>query len=221
MTYTPPHTSMADAMAEIINPTASATPAPSPDQSVSQGLVSDRHDADKLAAGEIDDKVTTAEALRLYEQAGTPISERSIQRYCLSGRLTAAKSYDANGMVYYLIDRASIDADIQRLKSAPLANRLPPQAPAFNASALAARTAQHHEAKQTQMTSIATRSSVMVAQLTHHVAQLEGERVLLREQLSRKDEQIAALNTQAAANSRTIDMLNALLDKASRYFPNV
>lgn len=212
MTYSPSHTSMAAALAEIIQPIDAGDIVPTPAPQA-------RHDAANPEMVEVADGVTTAEALRLYEQAGTPISERSIQRYCLNGRLTATRSYDSNGMPYYLIDRAAIDTDIARIKSAAPAERLPPKAPAFSASGLAARTRQHTETQSTQVSMMAGRSSALITQLQVQLQQMDGERQVLRDQLSKKDEQIAALNTQAAASSRTIDMLNGLLEKASRFFP--
>ncbi len=61
---------------------------------------------------------------------------------------------------------------------------------------------------------------MVIAQLQHQVQQSDAERLLLRDQLAKKDGQIGALNAQADANTRTISTLNGIIEKLARYFPN-
>lgn len=159
------------------------------------------------------DSVTTAEAVRIYEQAGQPRAERTLQRYCAEGILRSHKSFDTNGMTYYLIDRQSIMRHLETLRNSP-PSRMPPRAPAFSPTAESSHT--------TTLANTATTSSKLqmaLAQVSSRLNDTIAERDLLKEQLSRKDEQIAALNSQAQASTGTIASLQRMIEALTGYLP--
>lgn len=158
------------------------------------------------------DSVTTAEAIRIYEQSGYPRSDRSIQRDCATGVLTSHKSYDQNGMTYYLIERGSISRHIDKLRTTLVMR--PPRAPAFNPLTATRSTA---------VASTDSRASqgmqLMVAQLSSRLDDITAERQVLREQIAKKDEQIAALQSTQAASIGMIQSLQRLIDGLTGYLP--
>jgi hypothetical protein len=182
-----------------------------------------RHDADSdhahapmfvdPALSPFADTVTTAEALRLYDAAGVARSERSLQRYCLSGELRAQKSFDGNGMMFYLIDRQSIADHIAHLQSA--AQRMPPRPPAFQALATDRTLPPPSQYRQPS-----ARGTAMAMQhMAHSLTLVTSDRDFLRRELDMKNEQIRALNEQSIASSRLIGSLQAMIETVSAFLP--
>lgn len=208
MTYAQLHASMAAAMTGIINPAEPQLP-----------VADSRHGADNPETVMLDDAVTTTEALRLYEQAGTPLrNARS------SAIAKAAGSRPAKASTTMAWCTTSSPAPRSTPTSPGCATipptRLPPRPPAFNATRFHDRTKAHQSFNNHELTAANGRSSMVIAQLQHQVQQSDAERLLLRDQLAKKDGQIGALNAQADANTRTISTLNGIIEKLARYFPN-
>ncbi len=160
-----------------------------------------------------DDSVTTAEAIRIYEQSGQPRSERSLQRYCADGSLDCHKSYDANGMTYYLIDRSSIARHLEKLRSNPTVPR-PPRSTGYN---LATDTGPSTLPATPRGNS--AKLEMALTQLSHRLSDTTAERDLLRQQLEKKDAQIEALNTQQLASTGMIQGLQRMIDALTGYMP--
>jgi hypothetical protein len=160
------------------------------------------------------DTVTTAEAIRIYEEAGFPRSDRSLQRYCATGQVRAHKSYDDHGMVFYRIERASIAAHIQTIKTTR--PQYPARAPQYQP--LSADTSLP---PASGMGSPSSQRGVAFAQqmMGQTLAAMTGERDVLREQLRKKDEQIAALNEHVIASSRVIGGLQDMLKHITNFLP--
>ena len=158
------------------------------------------------------DSVTTAEAIRIYEQSGYPRSERSIQRDSASGLLTSHKSYDQNGMTYYLIERTSIARHIDKLKSSPQLSR-PPRTPNYD---LATDT---RPANLPALSRGSAKMELVLTQLSHRLSETIADRDILRQQLARKDAQIEALNTQQLASTGMIQGLQRMIDALTGYLP--
>lgn len=159
------------------------------------------------------DSVTTAEAIRIYEQSGYPRSERSIQRDSASGLLTSHKSYDQNGMTYYLIDRSSIARHVDKLKSSPQPSR-PPRSPGYDLST---------DTRPTNLPSLArgntAKMEMVLTQMSQRLSETMADRDVLREQLTKKDAQIDALNTQQLASTGMIQGLQRMIDALTGYLP--
>jgi hypothetical protein len=151
--------------------------------------------------------VTTREALQLFEEAGLPRNQRSIERYCADGKLDAF--FDPDEQRYY-ISRASAERLIgQMLEIKARHEAVNPVAsgPARSDGIRPATTLPRHE------------PAVHQPESAHpHIQELESEVVTLKGEIKKLEEKHFTVSYEKKASEQMVTMLREQLKEDRKEF---
>ncbi len=149
------------------------------------------------------------EALERYERAGLPRTPRSVQRYCAKGHLQC-RLLETQFGEKWLIEPQSVDKHIAYIKEVtPTTSRDKSR----HAATTVARENKDDLPRQGASTSDDQSRLVATStpDLSRYVERLEGENSFLRNQVDRKDDQIAALLERDKETNTLIHRLQSML----------
>lgn len=153
--------------------------------------------------------LTLDETARMFAEAGLPRNIRSLQRYCVAGRLDCIKEETVTGLTFF-VDPDSVGRAITQLAqlhgitdevrhTAPMPDMSHRVAPAIEPSAPIDQPRTSAAEHDSGVQEISERHTSPQSHMSRYVAQVESENAMLKEHVAFLKDQAQVKDTQIAA----------------------